>query len=180
MTKNIKKSNIPDIAWWNNFIKNIQQIHHKHRTAKQHFESTRHYHAPVTNLQPKNISQNLPKAHINNIVLFAHAGIIDTNTAKRMDQGCYQLEATIDLHGCTLQQAFNALHNFLAHQWNLRKRMLLVITGKGVGEHTIKNMFITWLNHDKIRPYVLRVSAAKPKDGGDGAFYILLKQNNNK
>jgi DNA-nicking Smr family endonuclease len=57
------------------------------------------------------------------------------------------------------------------------KRMLLVVTGKGRdGVGVLRQSLPLWLNAPSIRPFVLAFDVASRKDGGEGAFYVLLKR----
>ena len=67
---------------------------------------------------------------------------------------------------------------------------MLVITGKGsrsrgagaplsFGEGAmgvLREALPGWINRPALRPLVLAFCAARPKHGGDGAFYVLLKR----
>ena len=57
---------------------------------------------------------------------------------------------------------------------------MLVITGKGgVGRTggTIRSEFPRWLNQPGLRPRILAFAEAQPRDGGGGAFYVLLRRS---
>ena len=59
-------------------------------------------------------------------------------------------------------------------------RALLIITGKKVGasgaEGVLKKEVPRWLNVSPLREVVLMTSWATPRDGGEGALYVLLKR----
>ena len=90
-----------------------------------------------------------------------------------------KIDARLDLHGYTLDKAFEVLKNFIHNQSRQNARCLLVITGKGglLGRGVLKAEMPVWMNSGEIRSLVLSYTTAQPKDGGDGAFYILLKRN---
>ncbi|MFA5960854.1 MAG: Smr/MutS family protein [Tatlockia sp.] len=92
-------------------------------------------------------------------------------------RGKLQWQAKLDLHGLKPEQAKEALVQFIAKQWNLSHRCLLVIHGKGghKGEQPVlKNLINHWLSQF---PEVLAFHSALPKEGGAGALYLLLKRN---
>lgn len=104
---------------------------------------------------------------------------MDRKTGQKFRNGEMNIDAVLDLHGHTLESGFDALRKFI-HQQNKRNaRCLLVITGKGgfLGRGVLKAEMPAWINSPEIRSLVLSYTPAKPKDGGDGAFYILLKRN---
>ncbi|MBR4126998.1 MAG: Smr/MutS family protein [Alphaproteobacteria bacterium] len=104
---------------------------------------------------------------------------MDKKTGQRFKAGAMQIDARLDLHGYTLDKAFDVLKNFIHDQSRRNARCLLVITGKGglLGRGVLKAEMPVWMNSAEIRSLVLSYTTAQPKDGGDGAFYILLKRN---
>lgn len=98
---------------------------------------------------------------------------IDRNTVKTIDQGKYNIDAVLDLHGYVADKAYLQLERFIKDAVNNNCRLLLIITGKG---EVLRSMIMTWLNSVSIRAFILRVSQASNKHGGKGAFYILLKR----
>lgn len=104
---------------------------------------------------------------------------MDKKTGQRFKSGAMPIDARLDLHGYTLDKAFEILKNFIHNQSRRNARCLLVITGKGglLGRGVLKAEMPVWMNSAEIRSLVLSYTTAQPKDGGDGAFYILLKRN---
>jgi DNA-nicking Smr family endonuclease len=102
---------------------------------------------------------------------------LDRRTQTRMRRGQIDIEARIDLHGMTQAQAHRALGGFLFDQQAIGRRSVLVITGKGVGgEGVLRDAVPRWLNEGGNRRMVRAFSHAAPKDGGEGALYVLLKR----
>lgn len=104
---------------------------------------------------------------------------MDKKTGQRFKNGEMPIDAVLDLHGHTLESGFQALVGFIHQQSKRNARCLLLITGKGgfLGRGVLKAEVPVWMNSAEIRSLVLSYTLAKPKDGGDGAFYILLKRN---
>lgn len=118
-------------------------------------------------------------------------GDTDRRTAHRLRRGKLQVDARLDLHGCTVYEAHDRLLEFLRVSQSTGARCVLVVTGKGrrrtlgIGnadqdsEHRPGKLRVSvprWLNEPAFRPLVLSVSHATPKDGGEGALYILLRK----
>lgn len=108
---------------------------------------------------------------------------VDRNTALRFKKGDMPIEATLDLHGMTQESAHVALAAFIARARAAGRRCLLVITGKGRragsgGESTgvLRANVPRWLNGSDLRPHVLAIAHARPRHGGEGALYVLLKR----
>ncbi len=105
---------------------------------------------------------------------------MSTQQKKRLMAGNLPIEGKIDLHGKTLEAAFRSLKSFLLRAYAAEKRGLLIITGKGrvrQDGQTIRQSLPSWVQNDAdIAPLILSLTPAQPKDGGDGAWYILLRR----
>ncbi len=118
-------------------------------------------------------------------------GTIEPRKARRVAKGHDEIEARIDLHGMRQSEAHGALRGFLvrAHQNGLR--MVLVITGKGRADdhdrHAPFDLFQDrdrgvlrrnvprWLAEPELRAIVVGHTSASARHGGDGAFYVQLR-----
>lgn len=105
---------------------------------------------------------------------------LDKRTAQRLRRGQLAVEAKLDLHGLTQDQAHRALADFLVSAQGAGKRCVLVVTGKGLTPRgdsgVLRAMLPRWLNTPPLRERVLALQAAQPRHGGTGAFYVLLKR----
>lgn len=92
----------------------------------------------------------------------------------QLRQGKIPIEARLDLHGLTLDNAQLRLCTFIDDQRALGHRCLLIIHGKG-GRYgalpLLKNHVNHWLPQ---LPHILAFHSALPRDGGSGAVYVLL------
>lgn len=102
---------------------------------------------------------------------------LDSATQRRLARGELPIEGRIDLHGMTLAEAHPALRQFLARAQGAGKRCIIVITGKGRGgEGAIRRAVPRWLDEAPNRALVLAHAPARPRDGGEGALYLLLRR----
>ncbi|CAK0753953.1 DNA mismatch repair protein MutS [Azospirillaceae bacterium] len=104
---------------------------------------------------------------------------LDRRTQQRLRRGQLAIEGRIDLHGMTQNQAHQALTAFVHRGSRENRRCLLVITGKGAQNPeggVLRNAAPRWLGEPPLVKMVVAVQPAQPKDGGDGAFYVLLKR----
>ena len=102
---------------------------------------------------------------------------VDRRTMTRLRRGLIRPEARLDLHGKTLEEARRAVSTFVAASQSDRRRCVLIITGKGArGEGPIRRDLPRWLNAPGNRPRVTCFAQARQTDGGEGAFYVLLKR----
>lgn len=102
---------------------------------------------------------------------------IDRATRDKFERGKMDIEATLDLHGSGQAAAHDTLVSFLKRAWARGNRCVLVITGKGKdGQGVLRSRLPEWVEEPPLRDIVLRASPAKQRDGGLGAFYVLLRR----
>lgn len=109
---------------------------------------------------------------------------MDPKTHRRMTQGKLRPEARIDLHGMTLAAAHPALIGFLLAAKGRGLRLVLVITGKGRGDHgplptrpgALRHQVPHWLHQAPLAGVVQQVTAAHFRHGGEGAYYVYLRR----
>lgn len=97
--------------------------------------------------------------------------------ATRLRRGKVSIEGHIDLHGLCQEDAHHALSAFLAAAQANARRCVLVITGKGNrGSGVLRTMVPRWLNEAPNRQRVIAFSYAQPRDGGEGALYVVVRK----
>lgn len=109
---------------------------------------------------------------------------MDPKTHKRMTRGKLRPEARLDLHGMTLSEAQPELMDFVISCHMAGFRLVLVITGKGRGEHgplptrpgALRHQVPFWLHAAPLGPLVQQVTAAHDRHGGEGAYYVYLRR----
>ena len=97
---------------------------------------------------------------------------------------------SIDLHGYTLEQANNAIEEFILKAYEEKVSKLIVVTGKGIHSDVEKDPYVSkdlsilkysvpeFINNNQNLMKVINdIQDATVEDGGSGAFYILLKKN---
>lgn len=111
------------------------------------------------------------------VLSFCRTGI-QRNVFKKLRSGSYKISDELDLHGSTLKQAKQLLVYYLQEAIQFESCCVRIIHGKGhrsgSNKPVLKKHVNHWLcEHDR----VLAFHSAKPKDGGAGAVYVLLKTN---
>ncbi|GAB4192799.1 MAG: Smr/MutS family protein [Thalassobaculales bacterium] len=110
---------------------------------------------------------------------------LDRRSQERLRRGQYPIEGRLDLHGRTQASAHQSLIAFVHAAQARGARCVLVITGKGgdanghsqsAGRGVLRGLVPRWLREAELRGAVLAFSPAQPKDGGDGALYLLLRR----
>ena len=97
----------------------------------------------------------------------------------------------IDLHGYTIDQANQAIEQFIQKCFNENVTKIIVITGKGLRSKNVNNPYLSkdlsilkysvpeYIENNKsLTQLIIDTSDAKIEDGGSGAFYIYLKNKN--
>ena len=99
----------------------------------------------------------------------------------------------LDLHGLSLNQANKIVKKFIIVSFEEGYKKLLIITGKGLRSQVHKNPYLSKQmnvlkysvpefikNDDDLFDKISKLSVADLKDGGQGAFYIFLKQKKSR
>lgn len=110
---------------------------------------------------------------------FDHFAGIDRANAERLKRGLHRIEARLDLHGMTQAEAHRALAVFVRASHDAERRCVLVITGRGLGPSgpgVLKSSVPRWLEDAELRRHILAMAPARPRDGGAGALYLLLRR----
>jgi DNA-nicking Smr family endonuclease len=90
-----------------------------------------------------------------------------------------KVDARLDMHGMTLEGAYQALEQFLVRAQERGFKTVLVITGKGAlsAENTLRHQMPRWLEETHLRHFITGFHhPAKPQDGGPGAFYVGVRR----
>jgi DNA-nicking Smr family endonuclease len=104
---------------------------------------------------------------------------IDRATAERLKRGRRRIEARLDLHGMTQDEAHGALLGFIRNSRAVGRRCVLVITGRGsFGGGVLRAAVPRWFEEAEFRPHLLATAPAQPRDGGAGALYVMLRRSN--
>tara|TARA_Y200000002_G_C22557749_1_gene611138 strand:- start:65 stop:487 length:423 start_codon:yes stop_codon:yes gene_type:complete len=97
---------------------------------------------------------------------------------------------TIDLHGYTLDNANKVIEKFIKNSFLECVNKIIVVTGKGLHSTNEKDPYVSKdlsilkysvpefiVKNNDLMKMIHEIQDAKIQDGGEGAFYILLKKN---
>lgn len=100
---------------------------------------------------------------------------------RDLRSGRWVMQGHIDLHGMNRHEAHEAVNQLLAESITAGKRCLRVVHGRGHGspgrEGILRQLVKGWLGRSK---NVLAFCHAPPRDGGDGALWVLLRASKNR
>ncbi len=105
---------------------------------------------------------------------------IDRRLLRRLRAGEYAVQAHIDLHGATREEARERVARFLLESRRAGRRCVLIVHGRG--NHSkdqipvLKQAVRSWLERGQTARSVLAFATARPADGGAGAVYVLLRR----
>ena len=103
----------------------------------------------------------------------------------------YEKIKKIDLHGYTIEEANEAVEQFIQKCFDEDVTKIIVITGKGLRSKNVENPYLSKdlsilkysvpefiENNKSLTQFIIETTDAKIEDGGSGAFYIYLKNKN--
>ena len=98
---------------------------------------------------------------------------------QRVARGKEKIDARLDLHGYTQDEAHSALLRFLRSANDRDARLVLVITGKGRGGEigVLRRQVPQWLALPEFRALVVGFEDAAITHGGEGALYVRVKRS---
>ncbi len=111
---------------------------------------------------------------------------MDRRNFNRLQKGQMPIDARLDLHGMTVEQAKLRLKSFLLNAHGRGDRVILVITGKGLrsgfdefnrpNRGVIREGLPQWVKDKTLAPMIVQITPAHRQHGGDGAFYLYLRR----
>jgi len=129
--------------------------------------------------------QPVPTHHVRPVENLSHHGL-DGGWDRRLAKGAVQPEFTLDLHGCTLDQAHARLDHGLTQALAHGARVVLLVTGRSRsdGDHAsrgerrgaIRAKFLDWLQAGPHASRIAAIRPAHPRHGGAGAVYLVLRR----
>lgn len=105
---------------------------------------------------------------------------LDAGVLRKLRAGEFSTQAHLDLHGQTKEEARQALDRFVQASRVAGHRCVLVVHGRGLHSKdqipVLKDGVQAWLTRGRTAKQVLAFCTARPKDGGAGAVYVLLRR----
>lgn len=113
------------------------------------------------------------------VIEFKRDGV-QNGVYRSLRMGKYQIDARLDLHNMTIDQARTAVFQFIKDCMNHDIRCALITHGKGEGRNLpaqLKSCVAHWLPQF---PEILAFHSAQKQHGWVGATYVLLRKSEKK
>lgn len=175
-----KKPDITDeeIAAFRKAVSGVKPlVHKKIRVARPHSQPKKKISKhPILEEDLFTIDESIHSENVGSeaILSYKHPSVPD-KTLRKLRKGQYNVDAILDLHGMTVEEAKEAVEKFIRQALLLQKRVVLLIHGKGHHSHMpiLKNKINSWLRQLNV---VLAFCSAASTHGSRGATYVLLKR----
>lgn len=121
----------------------------------------------------------VPPLDPHELLTFRRDGV-QTGVYRKLRLGKYSIDARLDLHRMTVEQARRAVYQFVQDCMAQDIRCGLITHGKGVGRERpalLKSCVAHWLPQFE---EVLAFHSALPQHGASGATYIMLRKSERK
>ncbi len=182
-----------ETSLWQKVTKDVEPITQGDPSSHAHLTACEDQNAPHTLVsKPPRKQYSKPLLTLNDVkaslspLQHSLVGAGDPRQAKRVSRGRRNIDATLDLHGLTQEQAFQRLQLFLNQAKIHQNKCVLVITGKGPPEArnlplheaprgVLRRRFLDWVD-GPLSHHIASVSQAHQRHGGAGAFYVFLKK----
>jgi DNA-nicking Smr family endonuclease len=160
-------------ALWNGFARSVTPLRRSQKTSSR--EKT-HLVTAAKKLQPRQAASPTPTPPL---------APLERRLKQRVVRGRAPIDARIDLHGFTQNEAYAALLRFLERAQTDGRRIVLVVTGKGGGggphdrtseRGVLRRQVPLWLELPEFRALVVGFDSAHAGHGGDGALYVRLRR----
>ncbi|WP_347402766.1 Smr/MutS family protein [Sphingomonas hankyongi] len=125
-------------------------------------------------LRPTAIEKSTPRPHA--------SATLDGSWDKRLRSGSVEPDRTVDLHGMTLDRAWQTIDAQLDRAIRQGDRLMLLITGHHrpghppVARGRIRAAVHDWLAASRHASHIAAVRDAHRRHGGGGSLYIVLRR----
>jgi DNA-nicking Smr family endonuclease len=109
-------------------------------------------------------------------------GTLDSSWDKKLRSGAIEPDRVLDLHGLSLDRAWEAIDRGLERAIAEEQRVLLLITGHAragnppLQRGRIRAAVHDWLAASRHSGKIAAVRGAHPRHGGGGSLYIILRR----
>lgn len=125
-------------------------------------------------------TSEVPKVAPHDVIGFKRPGIQD-GVFRKLRLGKYDIEARLDLHRKTVEEARRDVNRFVQDCLEADLRSVIIMPGKGDRNiekpGVLKSYLVYWLEQlEDVQAF----HTTQPHHGGAGAFYVLLRKSERK
>ena len=125
-------------------------------------------------------SSEVPRVAPHDVIGFKRPGIQD-GVFRKLRLGKYDIEARLDLHRKTVEEARREVYRFVKDCLANDIRSVIIMPGKGdrniENPGVLKSYLVFWLEQlEDVQAY----HTTQPHHGGAGAFYVLIRKSGHK
>lgn len=173
----VKKKHVRDLNLWEQFRHTIKPLDEKHREKITQPHPSPPQQNSRTNFRQRTSDFGFIKedAPMKDDLFEFSRGYSDKDIRKQLRVKKVCVEARLDLHGFTRQEALLKLQRFIMEAQQRRHEWILIITGKGQSDNpnTLRKLVPLWLEQiHQVNGY----ASAKQRDGGNGAYYVRIRK----
>ena len=174
----IKKISDKDKEDWENFLQNKKKYLNKDNVKKKY----------SSDLKIKGISEKNKKDWEN---FLKNKDKIPNKDSINRKNIRFEKIKKIDFHGYTIDEANQAVEQFIQKCFDESITKIIVITGNGLRSKNVENPYLSKElsilkysvpefieSNTSLSKKIIEITDAKIEDGGSGAFYIYLKNKN--
>ncbi|MEC9375498.1 MAG: Smr/MutS family protein [Pseudomonadota bacterium] len=171
--KKHKDNNSEDSTLFREAMRNVEEIQSRLKVTNQSEKKRKENLSPHRSQQNLDITENTYGERL----LFQRSSLSKAKMRK-LKRGKIRIDATIDLHGLSANEAEIALINFLDECDKLKIQCARIIHGKGYGSGPDGPVLKT-LTDKVLRGLetVVGFCSAPENDGGTGALYVLISSD---
>lgn len=164
-----------ELALWSGFARSLTPLRQRAKSGK----------LPAAGSQTATVSVQTRAPPASSATTMPPLAPLDRRLKQRVVRGREPIDARIDLHGMTQSEAHALLFDFLQRARADGAKIVLVVTGKGVGRGgqdtaagrgVLKRQVPNWLSLPQFRSLVVGFGDAHSSHGGQGALYVRLRR----
>jgi DNA-nicking Smr family endonuclease len=179
--------NDDDISAFSEAMKDVKRLYQKKRRVERKKDSA-HLRAVVKTSEAKLLEETLGDAYTIDVAnlpeyMEGHVEGVNPLTIERLKNGDFSIQKSLDLHGCSKENARELFEEFLKEAILSGIHCVRVIHGRGLKSKekpVLKERLKSWILKAMNRKWIVAFSSCKMCDGGPGATYILLRKTPRK
>ena len=181
MKKNLRSLSVEETKIWESFVENVS-VNAQKTCLSTEKKNISNLVLPKKQLEINSRGLKKESQNISSTIL------IDKKVYLKLKNGRLNPERTLDLHGLNYEKARLRVESFIKGAYEDQKRLILIITGKGVEDEEdstilnyaprgiLRRALPNWLDGKPLNYLILNFTSAHFTHGGNGAYYVYLRR----